>query len=306
MYSENAFGNEASVEERTDEREADDVAVVDDTPEMRASVEQDIQAKVDYADERMVDGRLFGQTLQAEEEMQAREWEIARTRERFDRRPDSDREARTRRVAARGSNERRIAFQRRAASVDPFQDPDRPDPREQLEREELGAVNQQAAAIAREVRGSASRAAVSRHLAERVAQGANLLSASVAVMDAERKRPGTVVPIGALEEIGRQEVSIAGRVETLWQPSHPSIAQVGLIADGGGRTRVTIWKKSQAPWIEEGERIRIHGAARTESRRMTDCDRPVQGTHVLILILVFLTLDRNVVQKLTKLCIRQK
>lgn len=262
MYSENAFGNEASVEERTHERDADDVAVVDETPELRPNVEQDIQAKVDYADDQRVDGRLFGQTLQAEEEMQAREREIARTRERFDRRSDSDREARTRRVAERGSIERRTAFQWRAASVDPFQEPDRPDPREELEREELAGVNQQAAAIAQEVRGSASRAAVSRQLAERVVQGASLLSASVAVMDAERKRPGTVVPIGALEEIGRKEVSIDGRVETLWDPSHPSIAQVGLIADESGRTRVTIWKKSYAPWIEEGERIRIHGAAR--------------------------------------------
>ena len=44
-----------------------------------------------------------------------------------------------------------------------------------------------------------------------------------------------------------------GRVETLWDPSHPSIAQVGLIADDSGKTRVTIWRSSDAPWIEEGE-----------------------------------------------------
>ena len=71
-----------------------------------------------------------------------------------------------------------------------------------------------------------------------------------------------MVPIGKLEEVDRKEVSIDGRVKTLWNPSHPSIAQVGLIADESGQTRVTIWKASEAPWIAEGERVRIHGAAR--------------------------------------------
>jgi ssDNA-binding replication factor A large subunit len=99
-------------------------------------------------------------------------------------------------------------------------------------------------------------------LAERVVDGNGMMSAVVGVYEDLQQAPGQVIPIGALEEVRRREVSIEGRVETLWDPSHPGIAQVGLIADESGQTRVTIWKASDAPWIEEGERVRIHSAAR--------------------------------------------
>jgi ssDNA-binding replication factor A large subunit len=107
-----------------------------------------------------------------------------------------------------------------------------------------------------------SRAMISRRLAEKVVAGQGMTSAVVGVFEELQTEPGRVVPIGKLEDVNRREVSIEGRVETLWEPSHPSIAQVGLIADDSGRTRVTIWEKSDAPWIDEGELIRIHGAAR--------------------------------------------
>ncbi len=107
-----------------------------------------------------------------------------------------------------------------------------------------------------------SRAAISRRLAEAVVDGQDLTGAVVSVFEELQTAPRQIIPIGKLKEVSRQKVSIEGRVETLWDPSHPSIAQVGLIADDSGQAQVTIWEKSGAPWIEEGEQVRIHGAAR--------------------------------------------
>lgn len=90
----------------------------------------------------------------------------------------------------------------------------------------------------------------------------DVTSAVVRLMDVLQTAPGSVVPIGRLEDANRKTVSFAGRIGTLWDPSHPSIAQAGLIADDTGQTRVTVWKASKASWLREGERVRIHEAAR--------------------------------------------
>jgi len=255
MSSKRVFGQEGSVAQ---EREQSEFEVADE-PELRASVEQDTQATVDHSDDRWVeDGRLFGQTLQAEEETAAREWEIEGTHRRMDDRQGSDREARTRRVAARGNEERQHEFGKRAASVDPTADPDRADPRTRLSREMLGAVNEEATRLADELDGW-TRAAISRRLAERVEASGSLLSAVVGVVEEAETAPGTVVPIGELEEVYREEVSIEGTVITLWESSHPSISQVGLIEDESGKTKFTSWTESRAPLVEEGERVRFRG-----------------------------------------------
>jgi len=260
MSSKRTFGNERSVAQ---EREQDTRFEVADEPELRASVEQDTQAKVDHSDDEWVDdGRLFGQTLRAEEEMAAREWEIERTQRRMDDRQRSDREARTRRVASRGSAERRRAFGKRAASVDPKADPDRADPRERLSCEMLGAVNEEATRLADELDGW-TRAAISRRLAERVDASGSLLSAVVGVVEEAKTARGTVVPIGELEEVYREEVSIEGTVRTLWEPGHRSISQVGLIEDESGTTKFTAWTRSKVPLVEEGERVRFRGVKKS-------------------------------------------
>ena len=36
----------------------------------------------------------------------------------------------------------------------------------------------------------------------------------------------------------------------------------GFIEDESGRTKVTVWEKSNQPWIDKGETVRIHGAAK--------------------------------------------
>ena len=84
------------------------------------------------------------------------------------------------------------------------------------------------------------------------------MSAVVGVFEELQTAPGQVVPIGELKDIDREEVSI----EVLWEPSSPAISQVGLIEDDSGKTKFTSWKASDAPWIEDGERVRIHGAAK--------------------------------------------
>ncbi len=145
--------------------------------------------------------------------------------------------------------------------MNPRADPERADPREELTQEQLAAVNKQSMRLAEKLDGW-SRAAIGRRLGEAVVGGKDLPSAVVSVFEELQTAPGQVIPIGKLEEVDRNEVSIDGRVETLWDPSHPSITQVGLIADESGQTRVTIWEKSEAPWIEEGEQVRIHKAAR--------------------------------------------
>lgn len=88
------------------------------------------------------------------------------------------------------------------------------------------------------------------------------MGATVRVLEAERTRPGTVVPIGELEEIPRPEVSVEGEITQLWTPSSPAIAQVGLIEDETGRTKWTAWKRSQVREVREGETVRFRAIAK--------------------------------------------
>ena len=271
MSSNNASRKVVSVDEQAfenaDEQTVDEdgFAVVDETPELAATVDQEKQAKVDANHpegiaETSAD-RIPGVTLEQEERIRAREAELERIRSRAELGTQDGREKRTREVAAAGSRQRRTRFQTRAASVNPWADPERADPRAELTTDQLAAVNSEAARLAKELAGW-SRAAIARRLGEAVAGGRDLTSAVVRVFEALETAPGQVIPIGTLADVDRKEVSIAGRVKTLWDPSHPSIAQVGLIADDSGQTRVTVWQKSDAPWIAEGDQVRIHGAAR--------------------------------------------
>ncbi|MFC6725332.1 SOSS complex subunit B family protein [Halobium palmae] len=271
MSSNNASQKAVSVDEQAFEKadaaevDEDGFEVVDETPEFEATVEQETQAKVDANHpEGIADtsqDRIHGVTLEQEECIQAREAELERISAKAELGTQEGREVRTRDVATRRSAERRAEFQQRVVGVDSCLDPERTDPRATLAQGQLARVNEQAMRVAEEVNGW-SRAAISRWLAEKVADGEDLASAVVEVFERVQLAEGRVVPIGKLEEVGRKKVSIEGRVETLWDPSHPSIAQVGLVADDSGQTRVTIWEKSNAPWIEEGEQVRIHGAAR--------------------------------------------
>ncbi len=271
MSSTNSSRKVVTVDEQTFEDtgeqavDEDGFPVVDETPEFEAAVEQETQAKVDA---NHPDGiadtsteRIHGVTLEQEERIRAREAELEHISAQAGLGTQDGREQRTRAVAAHGSTQRRRKFQKRAASVNPRVDPDRDDPRAALSQDKLATVNTEADRLATRLDGW-SRAAISRRLADAVVNGRDLTSAVVGVFEELQTAPGQVVPIGKLEAVDRKEVSIDRRVKTLCDPSHPSIAQVGLIADESGQTRVTIWKASEAPWIAEGDRVRIHGAAR--------------------------------------------
>ncbi|ELZ76242.1 OB-fold nucleic acid binding domain protein [Haloferax gibbonsii ATCC 33959] len=271
MSSKNVFGNEVSVDEQAFEK-ADETAVdedgfevVDETPKFQATVQMEVQAKVDANHpDGMVDTsdeRIYGATLEQEERIRAREAELERISAQAELGTQEGREKRTRDIAARRSAERRAEFQKRAASVNPMADPERGDPRAELTQEQLAVVNKQSMRLAKKLDGW-SRAAIGRRLGEAVVGGKDLMSAVVGVFEELQTAPGTVVPIGKLEDVNRKEVSIEGRVTQLWEPSSSAISQVGLIEDESGKTKLTSWISSDQPWIEEGERVRIHGAAK--------------------------------------------
>ncbi|MFC6974500.1 DNA-binding protein [Halomicroarcula sp. GCM10025709] len=256
MSIENSIRYEVSHDEQT----VADEAVTEEVPELQRSVAQEIQAKVD-TNHFEVAGR--GLTLEAEERMAAREAEIGRTRSRWDHRQDSDREARTRDVAERRNEARRRRFSKRAASVDPWAEPDRVDPRTGMTRKELASVNKQARRIQERVQTGTTTAALSKRLARRMAEGADIVDASVSVTEAEWLAPGTVVPIEIIGNANRSEVDIAGRVTVLWESSSPAISQVGLIEDGTSITKFTVWRASDQPVVKEGERVRFRAVAKS-------------------------------------------
>ena len=265
MATTNSIGNEVSDEPTTEQTRLDEdgFEVIDEMAErersLRPTVEMEIQAKVDT---NHPDAKRYGLTLEAEERLEAREWEIERTAERFDRRSGSDREARTRAVVRAASIEQRRVFEERAAAVDPWQDPERVDAREQLSRTELGMVNKEATRLAGMLPGW-SRAAISRRLAERVVDGVSATAAVVGVFEELQTDAGQVVPIAALEDVPVKEVSIGGVVRTLWEPSSSAIQQVGLIEDESGKTKFTVWTQSGQSIVEEGERVVLRNVAKS-------------------------------------------
>ncbi|WP_458206710.1 DNA-binding protein [Haladaptatus sp. NG-SE-30] len=260
MSSKRTLGQVVSVDEQALEQEDEErFEVAEEELELRPSVEQTIQARVDT---NHPDGVGQGLTLAAEERLVAREMEIERTRVRWDRSQESNREAQCQTVVAQGSKKRRRAFHERAASVDAWCDPERRDPREELTQEQLAAVNKQAMRLEMKLDGW-SRAAISRRLAERVADGAGMMSAVVGVCEELRTAPGQVIPIADVQDVNRKEVSIQGTITQLWEPSHPSIAWVGILEDDTGTIKVTTWKRSYQPCVREGDRIEVRHAARS-------------------------------------------
>ena len=272
MRNSNVTSNEVSVDEQAFEKEdeqrvdEDGFEVVDETPEFRPSVQMEIQAKVDanHPDARLEAGpdHIYGKTLVQEERIQGREAELASISAKAVFGSQDGREERTREIVVEETTARRVEFLKRAGCVNPMIHPDRADPREMLTPEQLGGVNTEAMRLAEKLKGW-STAAIGRQLAEGVAGGVDLTSAVVGTFEKLQTAPGVVVPIGKLEAINREEVSIEGRIVQLWKPASPAIAQVGLIEDESGRTKFTSWVKSDAKWVQEGERVCIHGAAKS-------------------------------------------
>nr|WP_256399342.1 hypothetical protein [Haloarchaeobius litoreus] len=147
MSSKNVPSGVVSVDEQAFEK-ADEAAVdedgfevVDETPEFQATVQMEVQAKVDANHpDGMVDTseeRIYGATLEQEERIRAREAELERISAKTEMGTQEGREKRTRDIAAKRSAERRAEFQKQAASVDPW---GRPRARRPSCRIDAGAV----------------------------------------------------------------------------------------------------------------------------------------------------------------------
>ena len=190
--------------------------------------------------------RPFGMTLEAQERWEAREWELGKTRERSDRSQTSKREA-----VCRGMS---VAQCGREVG-------ERVDPRAGLDEEMRRAVERQAARIATRVCGGMECSAIEVRITDRLNAGVDLQTAVLDTLDEVKTTPGAIVPIDEIGLVGRSEVDIEGRVKTLWQPSHPSIAQVGLLEDATGTVKFTSWAKSDQPWLAEGDVVRLRNVA---------------------------------------------
>ncbi|QLH79813.1 DNA-binding protein [Halosimplex rubrum] len=236
MSSETRFGSKVSDAQADDQ---DVEAPIEEEPELRRSVDQEIQGKVDT---NHPEARPEGMTLEGEEKFRAREAEIRSTRQRLDRRQSPGREQRTREV---------VKSQTRYAQEEPPEDP-----RTKLSKEQLAEVNERAAQIAEELDGR-SRAGAAYRLAQKVAEGVDMLNAALLVKEELHASPGVAVPIGTLEEVPRSTVDIEGTIVQLWNSDNPRIQQVGLIEDDTARTKFTVWERSDQPWVEEGQTVRL-------------------------------------------------
>jgi hypothetical protein len=223
-----------------------------ETPDLRPSVQQESQAKVDSnhpdagSAATKVERELEGVTLAQEERIRARERELDVMTERARMSDQAGRERRTR---------KRVVEQCRAIQSTP-------DPRPELDRETLGTVNQHAHRIANDIQGGATRAALSRRLAERVANGCRLVDAVLELADEAKEDAGAIVPIGEVPDVSRQAISVEGEIVQLWEPGHPAIQDVGLIADESGQIKFTTWTKGRCRSVAEGEQVRFRAAAK--------------------------------------------
>jgi hypothetical protein len=226
---------------------------VDERVELRATVAMEVQATIDSdvidamaAVETGERERPFGMTLEAQERWEAREWELGKTRRRDDRSQTSKREA-----VCRGMADAQCGH----AAVE------RVDPMAALDEATRAAVETQAGRVAARVSGGLERSGIEVRIAARLNAGADLQTAVLETVEEVKATPGAVVSIDEIGAVGRSEVDIEGRIETLWTPSHPSIAQVGLIKDETGTVKFTSWANSNQPWMAESDVVRLRNVA---------------------------------------------
>ncbi len=248
MHGKRVFDHTASDAQERDQH----ASAVEDGPELRPSVQQEAQATVDanHPDAGSAaatpERELTGVTLAQEERIRAREQELETMTARARLSDQRGRERRTR---------ERVTERCRAIKSTE-------DPRAAMDRGTLGTVNQHAHRIADGIQGGATRAALSRRLAERVATGCELVAAVLDLANEARADTGVIVPIDAVPDVNRQTVSVEGEIVQLWEPGHPAIQDVGLIADDSGQIKFTTWTKSRCRSVAEGEQVRVRTAAR--------------------------------------------
>ncbi|MDB9234595.1 DNA-binding protein [Halorubrum ezzemoulense] len=260
MSSKNVSSEVVSVDEQAFEKhddvevDEDGFEVVDETPEFRATVDMEVQAKVDsnHPDARVEEGpdHLFGKTLEQEERIEAREAELEHISAQAELSQQEGRAKRTREVVVE------------QCGRDEPEPVECTDPREKLTQEELAAVNKQGMRISDEVKGGWSRAVVAKQLAEKVQRGEDVTKAVLETLEELKAAPGAIVPIADVPDVPVGEVTVQGTVQTLWEPSSSAIQQVGLIADDSGKIKFTCWERSNQTVVREGQTVRFRAAAK--------------------------------------------
>jgi len=276
MASNNVTTNEVSVDEQAYKHHSDPTVdeegfeVVDETPEQRATVEMEIQAKVDSNHPDGMVQNFSHLPLETEEKIRGREAELERISAQAELGTGEGRAKRTREV---------VTEQCRRLERTASEKTSRLDPREQLTQSELAAVNREAMRISEEVPWTRCRAVVAKLLARRVADGQDLTTAVLETVEAQRKSPFTVTPIEDVPYYPDYEVSVEGTVMDLWEPTDPDIQQVGLLRDDTGKIKFTTFKSNQSKGVAEGERVRIRNAEKSWHKGR--CSLTVtRGTHI--------------------------
>ena len=223
--------------ERTEDAGVDEdgFEVVDETPELRATVEQETQAKVDsnHPDGIVQDSSHL--PLAQEERIRSREAELERISAQAELETQHGQAERTRAVVTEQFRRTsRVAPKRDRAGVQT------PDPREALSQEDLATVNREA-----------------HRIAEKVVDGKGITDAVFDTLDAVKQMPGVIIPIDEVPDVPVSEVSVSGQIIELWRPSSSAISQVGLIGDGSGKIKFTSWSKSDQKGVREGDRVQI-------------------------------------------------
>jgi hypothetical protein len=268
---------------------------------LRPTRELEKQGKRDYDWTRDPDlDHPAGMTLAGEERMLGREQEMERQRERALHFHEADTEverARSARVQADAdARQKREDFAERA-DLAADRDPET-DPREKMDPETLGRINELSRTVAEKFEDGPTYAAVSKEIAEKVDSGTSPGEAALAVTERLVGSEWAVVPIGRLEEsmadwrsqlrdewdgtttgelgsemsiedwqeqrypnkIGSFEASIQGEVTALWEPSRGNQQQVGEIRGETGTAKVTIWRSSNCETVlREGDTVRFRG-----------------------------------------------
>jgi hypothetical protein len=49
----------------------------------------------------------------------------------------------------------------------------------------------------------------------------------------------------------------------LWDSDAPAIQDVGLLEDDSGRIKVTVWRKSEAPVLQEGDHVVLRNVSKS-------------------------------------------
>ncbi|WP_257301073.1 hypothetical protein [Haloarchaeobius sp. FL176] len=233
-------------------------------PELRPTVELEKQGRIDYDWGRKANlDHPYGTTLEAEERRLGEEQELERYREQALAAGEVgvDRERSCRVQTERAASERVRDFRERGvlgSGGDPAVDP-----REQLDAETLGGVNRYGMQLAERFRGP-TRAAYAKQLAEKVAcQGTGVTAAVLQTNEDVAKGTDAIQPIETIEEwMGHPKYTIQANVEaevtTLYQPAAVNQQQVGVLEDGSGTAKLTIWKRSKVGTVlREGDRVRF-------------------------------------------------